>query len=173
MPEADGKAKVTGHTGRLAIDASLHHLKPARDFGPEYLTYVLWTITSEGRATNLGEVVPNGDGTANGRRPLGIPTVKVGGSLQRNAARGSRMSRIRWRRLHHFVSHEGITNDSGIHLKKCAAHTSRRATKSSRQGGWRELRSLTLAGCGDSFGRPITTQPNTAANHRSSEMVFS
>src|SRR5579863_3078420 len=65
MPEADGKAKVTGHTGRLAIDASVHHLKPARDFGPEYLTYVLWAITPEGRATNLGEVVPNGDGTAN------------------------------------------------------------------------------------------------------------
>lgn len=87
MPEADGKAKVTGHTGRLAIDASLHHLKPARDFGPEYLTYVLWAITPEGRATNLGEVVPNGDGTANRRRPLGIPTVKVAGSLQRNTAR--------------------------------------------------------------------------------------
>ncbi len=64
MPGVDGRAKVTGHTGRLAIDASLRHLKPARDFGPEYLTYVLWAITPEGRPTNLGEVVPNGDGNA-------------------------------------------------------------------------------------------------------------
>jgi outer membrane protein OmpA-like peptidoglycan-associated protein len=62
MPAVDGRAKVTGHTGRLAVNVSLHHLKPARDFGPEYLTYVLWAITPEGRATNLGEVVPNGDG---------------------------------------------------------------------------------------------------------------
>jgi len=62
MPKVDGHAKVTGHTGRLAIDATFHHLRPARSFGPEYLTYVLWAISSEGRPANLGEVVPNGDG---------------------------------------------------------------------------------------------------------------
>jgi outer membrane protein OmpA-like peptidoglycan-associated protein len=60
MPRVDGTAEVSGHTGRLAIDASFHHLKPARQFGPEYLTYVLWAITPEGRATNLGEVIPDG-----------------------------------------------------------------------------------------------------------------
>jgi outer membrane protein OmpA-like peptidoglycan-associated protein len=63
MPRVTGDAKVTGHTGRMAIDASLHHLEPARTFGPQYLTYVLWAITTEGRAVNLGEVVPN-DGNA-------------------------------------------------------------------------------------------------------------
>lgn len=63
MPKVDGTAHVTGHTGRLAIDASFHHLKPARQFGPEYLTYVLWAITPEGRAVNLGEVMPD-DGHA-------------------------------------------------------------------------------------------------------------
>src|SRR6202011_492041 len=30
-------------------------------FGPEYLTYVMWAITPEGRANNLGEVVLQGD----------------------------------------------------------------------------------------------------------------
>ena len=64
MPKVDGRAKVTGHTGRLAIDSSFHHLQPARTFGPEYLTYVLWAITSEGRAANLGEVIPNDNGDA-------------------------------------------------------------------------------------------------------------
>jgi outer membrane protein OmpA-like peptidoglycan-associated protein len=63
-PRADGRAKVTGHTGRLAISASFHHLQPARSFGPEYLSYVLWAITPEGRAVNLGEVVPNDDGNS-------------------------------------------------------------------------------------------------------------
>src|SRR5690349_15114496 len=54
MPKVEGRAKVTGHTGRLAIDTSFHHLQPARSFGPEYLTYVLWAITTEGRPANLG-----------------------------------------------------------------------------------------------------------------------
>lgn len=63
MPAADGRAKVTGHTGRLAVAASFHHLEPATSFGPEYLTYVLWAITPEGRPMNLGEVVPQ-DGHA-------------------------------------------------------------------------------------------------------------
>jgi outer membrane protein OmpA-like peptidoglycan-associated protein len=64
MPSVDGNAKVTGHTGRLAIDANLRHLAPPRSFGPEYLTYVLWAITPEGRALNMGEVRPNDDGNS-------------------------------------------------------------------------------------------------------------
>ncbi|MGB8131178.1 MAG: OmpA family protein [Candidatus Angelobacter sp.] len=64
MPAADGNAKVTGHTGRLAIDANLHHLAPPRGLGPEYLTYVLWAITPEGRPINLGEIRPNDDGNS-------------------------------------------------------------------------------------------------------------
>jgi outer membrane protein OmpA-like peptidoglycan-associated protein len=63
-PKITGTAKVTGHTGRLAIDANVHGLQPPRTFGPEYLTYVLWAITPEGRATNLGEMIPNDDGNS-------------------------------------------------------------------------------------------------------------
>ena len=37
-------------------------MRPATSFGPEYLTYVLWAITPEGRPVNLGEVLPNNDG---------------------------------------------------------------------------------------------------------------
>jgi outer membrane protein OmpA-like peptidoglycan-associated protein len=60
-PDINGDAKVTGHTGRLALDVSLHHMQPARNFGPVYLTYVLWAITPEGRPVNLGEIIPNDD----------------------------------------------------------------------------------------------------------------
>src|SRR5258708_29062380 len=35
----------------------MDHLQPAQRYGPEYLTYVLWAITPEGRSKNLGEVV--------------------------------------------------------------------------------------------------------------------
>ncbi len=58
MPEAKGKAKVESRTGRLEVEVDAEHMRQARTFGPEYLTYVLWAITPEGRAANLGEIVP-------------------------------------------------------------------------------------------------------------------
>src|SRR5499425_216366 len=57
MPQAAGEAKVESKTGRLQIDAKLSGMEPANKFGLEYLTYVLWAITPQGRANNLGEVV--------------------------------------------------------------------------------------------------------------------
>jgi outer membrane protein OmpA-like peptidoglycan-associated protein len=62
MPGAIGKAKVDGKEGRLAISVELNKMEPATKFGGQYLTYVLWAITPEGRAVNLGEMVPNSDG---------------------------------------------------------------------------------------------------------------
>ena len=62
MPEASGHAKVDGKEGRLAIGAEVQHLQPATRFGGQYLTYVLWAVTPEGRSVNLGEMVPNNDG---------------------------------------------------------------------------------------------------------------
>src|SRR6202051_3063625 len=62
MPEIAGHAKVDGKAGRLAINAELTHMRPATALGGQYLTYVLWAITPEGRAVNLGEVLPGGDG---------------------------------------------------------------------------------------------------------------
>jgi len=38
----------------------MQKLEPATKFGPEYLTYVMWAITPEGRATNVGEILLNG-----------------------------------------------------------------------------------------------------------------
>src|ERR1035438_6983636 len=60
LPQAKGTAKVDAHLGRTSIDANFEGLSPANGFGPEYLTYVLWAITPEGRPTNLGEVLPTG-----------------------------------------------------------------------------------------------------------------
>jgi outer membrane protein OmpA-like peptidoglycan-associated protein len=57
MPQATGEAKVESKAGRLEVDARLSGMEPANKFGLEYLTYVLWAITPEGRANNLGEVV--------------------------------------------------------------------------------------------------------------------
>lgn len=62
MPQATGRAKVDSKAGRLEINAGLSHIERPSKFGVEYLTYVLWAVTPEGRSVNLGEVVPNGEG---------------------------------------------------------------------------------------------------------------
>ncbi len=61
MPLARGEAKVESKQGVIKIDASMEKLEHPVMFGPEYTTYVLWAITPEGRATNVGEVVLNGN----------------------------------------------------------------------------------------------------------------
>src|SRR5579863_6525045 len=62
MPQAIGEAKVESKQGVIKIDAEMQKLEPAGKYGPEYLTYVMWAITPEGRATNVGEVLLNGSG---------------------------------------------------------------------------------------------------------------
>src|SRR6266568_5104727 len=59
MPDGGGEAKVDSKAGRLEITAEFQNVRNANYYGPEYLTYVLWAITPEGRPVNLGEVVPN------------------------------------------------------------------------------------------------------------------
>src|SRR5579864_3162227 len=63
MPAARGEAKVESKQGVIKIDAQMERLDPATMFGPEYLTYVMWAITPEGRATNVGEVLLSGGKT--------------------------------------------------------------------------------------------------------------
>ena len=60
MDTAHGEAKVESKQGHIGIEAEFRNLQSATRFGPEFLTYVMWAITPEGRATNLGEVILNG-----------------------------------------------------------------------------------------------------------------
>jgi outer membrane protein OmpA-like peptidoglycan-associated protein len=61
MPQAKGQIEVNSKQGRIEIKARMDKLTPAPQFGPEFLTYVLWAVTPEGRPKNLGEVLLNGD----------------------------------------------------------------------------------------------------------------
>lgn len=56
LPEAKGWASITGEKGYIKVDAKFDELEPPGRYGAEYLTYVLWAITPEGRASNLGEI---------------------------------------------------------------------------------------------------------------------
>src|SRR5580704_2293204 len=62
-PDATCHADVNSRPGYIEVKTEMHKLLPASQYGPEYLTYVLWAITPEGRSKNLGEVVLDGGGS--------------------------------------------------------------------------------------------------------------
>src|SRR5579884_584280 len=65
-PQATGSADVNSRLGHMEIKLDVKHLPAARTFGPLFLTYVLWAITPDGHAANLGEVVVDSDGNFKG-----------------------------------------------------------------------------------------------------------
>ena len=60
MPAAHAEAKVDSKKGYIEIEVEFRNLPEATQFGAEYLTYVLWAITPEGRTSNLGEILRSG-----------------------------------------------------------------------------------------------------------------
>ncbi len=61
LPSADGKVKVRSKRGTMEVEAEFGSLQSPATFGTEYLTYVLWAISPEGRAVNLGEALVGGN----------------------------------------------------------------------------------------------------------------
>lgn len=57
LPNAKGQAVVESRQGRSEIEAKLENLTAPSRFGPGYLTYVLWAISPQGAAHNLGEII--------------------------------------------------------------------------------------------------------------------
>jgi outer membrane protein OmpA-like peptidoglycan-associated protein len=71
LADAKGSAKIKSKAGATEIDAQFENLPSATRFGPEYLTYVLWAISPEGRPANLGElIVKNGKSDLKVTEPL-------------------------------------------------------------------------------------------------------
>jgi len=70
MPSANGVAEINSKRGSIAIEGEFGNLQKPTTFGNEYLTYVLWAISPEGRAVNLGEVLLGG----NHRSKLNVTT---------------------------------------------------------------------------------------------------
>ncbi|MEO8658696.1 MAG: OmpA family protein [Bryobacteraceae bacterium] len=60
LANARGEAKVESKQGYIEIEVEFDGLEPATKNGAEYLTYVMWAVTPEGRTSNLGEVQLNG-----------------------------------------------------------------------------------------------------------------
>jgi outer membrane protein OmpA-like peptidoglycan-associated protein len=70
MPGAAGEAKVESKRGAMEVEAQFSGLDRPTAFGSEYLTYVLWAISPEGRSVNVGEVLVGG----NHRSKLNVTT---------------------------------------------------------------------------------------------------
>lgn len=64
MPSADGEAKVEAKKGLTTIQVSLTGITDPTKYGTEFLTYVLWAVSAEGRTINLGELLTNKSGEA-------------------------------------------------------------------------------------------------------------
>jgi outer membrane protein OmpA-like peptidoglycan-associated protein len=61
LPKARGEAKVQRKKGTTEIEIELDEMKPARLFGGDFNTYVLWAVSPEGFATNIGEFILDGN----------------------------------------------------------------------------------------------------------------
>jgi hypothetical protein len=63
-PDAKGEARIEAEKGVVGVDAKFKNMGDPQAFGPQYLTYVLWAITPDGRASNLGELITDSDSDA-------------------------------------------------------------------------------------------------------------
>ena len=64
LQRATGEAKIEGKKTNFEIDAKFEGLEDATKFGLEYLTYVLWAVSPQGRPVNLGELALDKNGNA-------------------------------------------------------------------------------------------------------------
>lgn len=72
MPQASGEAKVQAGTGATKVEVNVAGMSQPTTFGTEFLTYVLWAVSPDGRSDNLGEIIidKNGSGKLNATTPF-------------------------------------------------------------------------------------------------------
>lgn len=71
MRQADGEAKVEAKQSATRLAVTVRNMAPASTLGSEFLTYILWTVTPDGRTGNTGEIFidKNGQGKLNATTP--------------------------------------------------------------------------------------------------------
>jgi outer membrane protein OmpA-like peptidoglycan-associated protein len=77
LPQASGEAKVEAKTGVTTIEANIKGLTPPSKLGTEFLTYVLWVVSPEGQATNVGEIIPNKNGEGKLNATTGLQSFSL------------------------------------------------------------------------------------------------
>jgi len=64
LQRASGEARVEGKKTNFEIEVKFQGVEDATKFGLEFLTYVLWAVSPEGRPVNLGELNLDHNGNA-------------------------------------------------------------------------------------------------------------
>jgi outer membrane protein OmpA-like peptidoglycan-associated protein len=69
--KGDAKVEIKSKADRASVQINVKNLKPASSLGAEFLTYVLWVVTPEGRTGNTGELLldKNGNGSLSATTP--------------------------------------------------------------------------------------------------------
>ena len=62
MAQANGQAEVEAKAGATRIEVSIKGLAQPSTLGTEFMTYVLWAVSPDGRTSNLGEILMNKNG---------------------------------------------------------------------------------------------------------------
>jgi outer membrane protein OmpA-like peptidoglycan-associated protein len=72
MPQGNGEAKVEAKVGATTIEAEIKNMASPSTLGAEFLTFVLWVVSPEGRTSNLGEIPidKNGEGKLKATTPF-------------------------------------------------------------------------------------------------------
>ncbi len=61
--QANGEVFIDAKGKGTRLDLNVNNLPQPTTLGPEFLTYVLWTVTPDGTTTNLGEILINEHGS--------------------------------------------------------------------------------------------------------------
>jgi hypothetical protein len=62
MPRAGGEARIEAKSGITNIEVDVKAMEPGGNLSTEFLTYVVWVVSPDGRASNVGEIVTNNSG---------------------------------------------------------------------------------------------------------------
>ena len=76
-PNAAGEATIEAKQGVTRIEASVAGLAEPTKLGAEFLTYVLWVVSPEGRASNIGEIQLDGSGKGNLKATTPLQTFSL------------------------------------------------------------------------------------------------
>ncbi len=77
MPQANGEAEVEAKGGTTKIGVSIKSLAQPTTLGTEFMTYVLWAVSPEGRTVNLGEILINKDGEGKSNATTQLQTFSL------------------------------------------------------------------------------------------------
>jgi hypothetical protein len=77
MRQGNGHARVEAKKGITSIEVQVRRLDRPSTLGAEFLTFVLWAVSPDGRTNNLGEIQINDSGAGSLRATTQLQTFSL------------------------------------------------------------------------------------------------